>query len=164
MLSVDQEGKIDEVGNGELENPSATFEEALNQYLYPQPKRGQILEGEIEAIEQDAIILDVGLKRAAFVPRREVGNLDDEVIAELSVGDVIPIKLTQTPIGDQDLLVSIDAALEFQCWQKAKDCLAEDQLLELEVTGSNRGGLLVAFEKLEGFVPNSHIPALKKSL
>jgi small subunit ribosomal protein S1 len=70
--------------------------------------------------------------------------------------------VTHTPVGDQDLLVSLDAAMELQCWQNAEDYLAEDQLLELEVTGSNRGGVLVNFDKLEGFVPNSHIPALKK--
>jgi small subunit ribosomal protein S1 len=156
MLSVSQEEAIDEE-----ESLAITFEETLNQYIYQQPKRGQILEGEIEAIDQDAIILDVGLKRAAIVPQREVTNLDDDLIADLSVGDVIPIKVTKTPIGDQDLLVSIDDALEVQSWQKAKECLAEDQFLELEVTGSNRGGVLVAFDKLEGFVPNSHIPALK---
>jgi small subunit ribosomal protein S1 len=157
MLSVNQEEKIDEA-----ENLSRTFEETFTQYLYQQPKRGQIIEGEIEAIRDDGIVLDVGLKRAAIVPGREVNNLDDEIFEDLSVGDVIPIKVTQTPIGDQDLLVSIDDALEVQSWQKAKDCLAEDQLLELEVTGGNRGGVLVAFDKLEGFVPNSHIPALRK--
>jgi small subunit ribosomal protein S1 len=162
MLSVKQEKIVDNKDIGEDEGLAVTFEETLDQYIYQQPKRGQILKGEIEAIDQDAIILDVGLKRAAIVPGREVSNLDDAILTDLSIGDMIPIKVTHTPIGDQDLLVSIDAAQEFQCWQKAKDCLAEDQLLELKVTGSNRGGLLVAFEKLEGFVPNSHIPALKK--
>jgi small subunit ribosomal protein S1 len=161
MSSVDQEEIVDQMKSGE-EDFAVTFEETLDKYVYQLPERGQILEGEIQAIQDDGIALDVGLKRTAIVPRWEVGNLDDEVFTNLSVGDVLPVKVTQTPIGDQDLLVSIAAALEFQCWQKAKDCLTEDQLLELEVTGSNRGGLLVAFEKLEGFVPNSHIPALKK--
>ena len=162
MLSVNQEEMVDKKDIREDEGLFFKFEETLDQYIYQQPKRGQILKGEIETIDQDAIILDVGLKRAAIVPGREVSNLDDEVLTDLSVGDLIPIKVTHAPIGDQDLLVSIDGGLEFQCWQKAKKCLAENTLLELEVIGSNRGGILVAFESLEGFVPNSHIPALKK--
>jgi small subunit ribosomal protein S1 len=162
MLSIIQEKFFDQPEEISEEEPETSFEEALNQYIYQLPRRGQILEGEVEAINDDAIILDVGLKRAAIVPGREVGNLDDEVITNLSLGDVIPIKVKQTPVGDQDLLVSIDDALQFQSWQLAKDCKQENRLLELEVTGSNRGGLLVSFDKIQGFVPNSHIPALKK--
>lgn len=162
MLAVSQEKNNDQEENRNIDNISVKFEDILEEYLYQCPKRGQILEGEIESINDDAIILDVGLKRAAIVPGREISNLDDEIVTDLSVGDVIPIQVIGTPTGDQDLLVSIENALEFQSWQKAKDCLGEDQLLELEVIGSNRGGVLVSFDKLEGFVPNSHIPALRK--
>ena len=66
----------------EEDHTSFTFEEILDQYLYDRPKRGQILEGEIETIDEDAIILDVGLKRAAIVPKREVSNLDEEDFAK----------------------------------------------------------------------------------
>jgi len=51
---------------------------------------------------------------------------------------------------------------KLQSWQQAQACLDEGRTLALEVTGSNRGGLLVAFEEIEGFVPNSHIPAIRK--
>ncbi|MFN2235647.1 MAG: 30S ribosomal protein S1 [Anaerolineales bacterium] len=161
MITVNQEELVDQIKSGE-EDFRNSFEETLDNYIYQLPERGQILEGEIQAIQDDSIILDVGLKRAAIVPGREVGSLDDEIITNLSVGDLVPIKVTHTPVGDQDLLVSIDDAMEIECWKKAKDYLTKDQLLELEVIGSNRGGVLVNFEKLEGFVPNSHIPALKK--
>ena len=153
---------IEQKERKEDENISIEFEEILDQYLYQRPQRGQILEGEIEAINDDAIILDVGLKRDAIVLSREVNNLDDEFYEALSVGDSIPIQVSHTPIGDQDLLVSIDSALEYQSWQKAEALLDEDQIIEVEVIGSNRGGLLVSFDQLEGFVPNSHVPALRK--
>jgi ribosomal protein S1 len=161
MLSASQGEFILEL-NQEEERNSVTFEEFIDQYDYQCPKRGQILEGAIEAINEDSIILDVGLKRAAIVPSREVNNLDDEDFTNLSIGDVIPIEVTQTPTGDQDLIVSINNALEQQSWQNAQNCMNEDQLLDLEVAGSNRGGILVAFDKIEGFVPNSHIPDLRE--
>jgi small subunit ribosomal protein S1 len=162
MLSITKEKSIDEWDREEDDKNPVSFEEILDEYVYQRPKRGQILEGEIVAIDEDAIILDVGLKRAAIVPGREVSSLDDEDIDRLSVGDVIPIHVTRTPIGDQDLIVSIDNALEFGSWQRAEECLIEDELLEVEVIGKNKGGLLVSFDKLEGFVPNSHIPGLRK--
>ena len=44
-------------------------------------------------------------------------------------------------------------------WQKAFEIYEQDQVLELEVTGFNRGGLLVSGNGLHGFVPVSHLVA-----
>jgi len=44
-----------------------------------------------------------------------------------------------------------------QDWQRAEECLAADEVVELEVTGYNRGGLLVQWGNLTGFVPLSHL-------
>jgi small subunit ribosomal protein S1 len=42
-------------------------------------------------------------------------------------------------------------------WDKASELYDHDQTIELEVCGYNRGGLLVAGENLQGFVPISHL-------
>jgi len=45
-----------------------------------------------------------------------------------------------------------------QAWQLAQTSFENDEILELEVTGYNRGGLLVRFnEQLRGFVPASQL-------
>jgi small subunit ribosomal protein S1 len=42
-------------------------------------------------------------------------------------------------------------------WEHARQIYAEDDLIELQVTSYNRGGLLVEGEALHGFVPISHL-------
>jgi small subunit ribosomal protein S1 len=42
-------------------------------------------------------------------------------------------------------------------WDKASKLYDHDQMIELEVCGYNRGGLLVIGENLQGFVPISHL-------
>lgn len=42
-------------------------------------------------------------------------------------------------------------------WEHAKQLYQEDNSIELEVIGYNRGGLLVSGGKLQGFVPISHL-------
>jgi small subunit ribosomal protein S1 len=42
-------------------------------------------------------------------------------------------------------------------WEKAQDLYLRDQVIEMEVTGYNRGGILVARDDLLGFVPISHL-------
>lgn len=42
-------------------------------------------------------------------------------------------------------------------WDEARRLYDADEIVELSVTGYNRGGLLVAFRSLQGFVPSSHL-------
>jgi small subunit ribosomal protein S1 len=45
-------------------------------------------------------------------------------------------------------------------WDRIRELYAEDQIVELNVTGYNRGGLLVEGADLSGFVPFSHLVEL----
>jgi small subunit ribosomal protein S1 len=157
FMNRENAGEVDGIGPVESE-----FERLLDDYRYTVPKQGQILEGEIEIIREDGLLLNVGLKRAALVPLRELNNLDDEFIENLSVGDVIPVYVIRTPVGGENLLVSIEKATRYQNWSEAEKLLNQDESIELRVTGENRGGVLVRFDQLEGFVPNSHIPEFRQ--
>jgi small subunit ribosomal protein S1 len=42
-------------------------------------------------------------------------------------------------------------------WQMVREVYAKDQVVDLEITGFNRGGLLVGGDGLHGFVPISHL-------
>lgn len=42
-------------------------------------------------------------------------------------------------------------------WQKVRNLFASDEVITLDITGFNRGGLLVAGSGLHGFVPISHL-------
>lgn len=42
-------------------------------------------------------------------------------------------------------------------WQQAHACLEQGKLFELPVVGANRGGLLVEWRGVQGFVPASHL-------
>ncbi len=42
-------------------------------------------------------------------------------------------------------------------WQQAQDCLLNDEILHLQVIDYNKGGLIVRFNLLQGFVPASQL-------
>ncbi len=102
----------------------------------------------------------MGAKRDAVVPNRELSNLNETFFDDLSIGDQIPVYVTNTSSYDDELLVSIEKGLEQQDWERAETYLATGETLELEIIGYNKGGLLVEFGRLSGFVPNSMIPNL----
>ena len=137
------------------------LERMLDEYDYEPPKRGEFLQGEILHIDEDSILVDVGTKRDAVVPRKDLNRLSTEDLASLETGLTLSVSVLRTPIGNGDLLVSLSKGLAQEDWQRAELMLDSGEEDEFEVIGRNRGGLLVRFGYLEGFVPNSHIPDLR---
>jgi small subunit ribosomal protein S1 len=147
-------------------NPPATarsLKQMLNDYSPEQPKRGQLLEGEILHIDESAIILDVGAKRDALVPRRELERLSDEQFQDLEVGDQVPVFVLRASAITEPLLVSLEKGREKLDWDSAEESLEKAEALELEIIDQNQGGLVATFGRLRGFVPNSHIPGLRET-
>lgn len=140
---------------------AALFLELLDEYHPAALRRGQYVKGEILQIQDNVILADVDAKRTAVVPPGDIERLGAEDLAKLSVGDEVTLYVLQTPEGEDELLVSLNKGLEQQDWVEAEARLESDDLLELEVTGYNKGGLVVAFGHLRGFVPASHIPQLR---
>ncbi len=136
--------------------------EQIDQYDYQPPQRGQVLAGEIVGIDDENIFVDLGLKRTALVPSRDLSKLAPETLQNLSIGDQVLVYVLRQPVGDGDLLVSLYKGLEFEHWERAKQSMESGATLELTVTGKNRGGLLIGFESLEGFLPYSLIPELHR--
>lgn len=147
--------------NSEFDN---NFAELLEEYESVRPQRGQIVRGKVLEMNDDSVLLDVGAKRDAIVLRRELANLDEAVFEDISIGDQLPVYITEISSDDDELLVSIERGLEQQDWDQAREMLDRGDTHELEVIGYNKGGLLVAFGQLTGFVPNSMTPGLSRSL
>jgi small subunit ribosomal protein S1 len=147
-------------GNGRSTTPTS-FSQLLDEFEFPQPQRGDILQGEILRIEEDVVFIDVGSKRDALVPHDEVSAFDEVFLDGLSPGDDVPVYVTKTPQGDEPLWVSLERGLQTHDWERAETLYDEDEALELKVVSHNKGGLVVEFGRIEGFVPNSHIPEIR---
>lgn len=137
-----------------------SFAELLDSYSYEMPERGDILQGIILEKKVDEIILDVGLKRDAVVTRKDLTRLDEEIINQLVPGREVQTYVLQPYNGEGDLIVSINKALELEDWRRAKVLMEADEVTDCRVVDTNKGGLLVKFGRLTGFVPNSHIESV----
>jgi small subunit ribosomal protein S1 len=147
---------VDTVGNGN----HLSFEDMLDTYLYEEPYHGQILTGIILEKRHDEIILDVNLKRDAVVTRKDIQRLPEDILDDLEVGQEVATYVLQPHSADGELIVSINKALELRDWRRAQELLDSDEVVEATVIDGNKGGMLVRFGRLIGFVPNSHIESL----
>jgi len=127
------------------------------------PRRGDLLHGTVLSSDERGLIIDLGLKRDGVVPRSDLEELSPEE-GRLGPGDEISVMVVEPLDGDGNLVVSVAQARESSDWLKAQRLMERDEILEAEVGGYNRGGLIVPFGRLRGFVPASHISELPRGL
>lgn len=161
-MLVNTPSEIEESGHTIQEDQELSFEQLLDSYNFDMPYRGQILEAIVLKDYGDEILLDVGLKRDAIVPRKDLSLLDPSVRKSITVGAEILAYVLQPRDEDGELIVSINKALELEDWEKVNKLMEEESIVEAEVVDSNKGGLLVRYGRLAGFVPQSHIISLPR--
>lgn len=139
-----------------------SFADMLDQYNFDMPYRGQILEGIILEAGHDEVLVDVGLKRDAIVPRKDLSLLDDKLLEKIVPGAEVLTYVLQPRNNDGELIVSINKALELEDWQRVNEMMEKDAVVDAEVIDMNRGGVLVRYGRLVGFVPQSHIVSMPR--
>lgn len=153
-----------ELGGGDFETEGFDFAALLDDYEYERPKRAQILEGVILDVGENEVLVDVGLKRDAFVPREDLDRLTDEMRASLTVGDVVLVYVLKPLNADGELIVSINKALEQVDWDRAEQLMETGEVVEVPIVGYNKGGVLGQFGRIRGFIPQSHVVEIPRGM
>ena len=128
----------------------------LDEHDYETPNVGDIRTGIIVAVSSQGIIVDLGLKRDGLVQPSDLSELDDDEREALVVNSEVPVYVVDTSQPDR-LLVSVQKAKLNQDWIQAQELLDSGEMIEAPVISHNRGGVIVPFGNLRGFVPASHL-------
>lgn len=134
------------------------------EYDYTEMRRNEVHEATILAITNSDIVVDMGTKRDGIIPPKDLSFVDDEYIETLKVGDRIPVAVMKTWGEEDGILVSLNKGLQQEDWLRAEEMLETGEVMECEVQDYNRGGVLVSFGRLRGFVPNSHLTSIPTGL
>ncbi len=151
------------------QNPTAdeNFEEMLASsfdYSFTPPRRGEIREATILQIDEREIIVDLGAKQDGIVPSQDLDRMDDEFRASLSAGASVPVYVINPRDQNDNLIVSINMGLQRYDWEKARELLSSQDAVDVNVSGYNKGGALVRWNRLEGFIPSSHLVSTNLSI
>jgi len=136
----------------------------LEEGAYTPLRRGEIRRGTILTVAPTQIVLDIRAKREGFVPQRELEHLDPQLRDQLTVGNEIPVYVVMPEDEEGRTVVSISRGLVQADWDNAQQLLESQEIWEGRVSGQNRGGLLVEFGRLRGFVPTSHLAGFPRTL
>ena len=163
--SVSSNGEPNTSAQPTPDETGASFEEMLEaSFDYEPPRRGEIRDAVILQIEANEIIVDMGAKQDGIVTAQDLERLDSEYRKSLKVGQKVPVYVLNPRDSDSNLIVSINMGLQQYDWDSARRLMDEDEVVEVTVTGHNRGGVLVKWNMLEGFIPSSHMVTVSAGL
>jgi len=123
-------------------------------------RRGEIRNGIIMEVKEREIIVDLNAKQDGIVRLEDLERLDAQFRSGLRVGDEVPVYVLNPRDQDDNLIVSINMGLQRYDWEKARELLKSEDVDRIRVTGHNRGGILVRWKRLEGFIPSSHLTSI----
>ncbi len=158
---TDQGTDLQSDQNDNNQSMEALLEESSGVEL-PQP--GEIRQGVIASISPSQILVSIGAKSEGLIAGRDLESLSDEERAELRVGQEIPVYVVNAEDDNGNVVLSFKRAQEQMTWENVERMLSSDEVIDSNVSGFNKGGLIVNVGGLRGFVPASQVSAARRSM
>ncbi|MEM6520463.1 MAG: S1 RNA-binding domain-containing protein, partial [Cyanobacteria bacterium P01_C01_bin.70] len=119
---------------------------------------GNTVKGTVIGHGSEGVMIEIGGKSDAFLPLKEASL---ERIEDLEEAFPLGTELELLIIREQDkegrAILSLRRLMIQQVWERLEAREANKDILDVTVTGTNKGGVIVDVEGLRGFVPRSHL-------
>src|SRR5579872_4530889 len=106
-------------------------------------KRGDVVDGVIVRIDQDEILVDIGLKSEGVLSTKELPATGDWSFENLHLNDKVLVYIIQPETQDGHALLSLKRANAERQWRIAEEQYRSNELLKARVIDHNKGGLIV---------------------
>jgi small subunit ribosomal protein S1 len=133
------------------------MEQLLKEAMPLNLREGDTLSGVVVRIDRYGILISIGNKSEGIVPLEEMQSLTKSDIASICPGDSISVTIIDNRSMHGECLLSVDQANLEIGWHVLVEKQKNSEPISGIISGQNRGGLIVIVEKINGFIPISHI-------
>lgn len=119
-----------------------------------QVTQGEVIDGKVLSVRKHEILIDLGPQGVGLVPRREAGFSKN-----LNEGDEVTASIVDTELENGYVLLSLRKAAKDKGWDELLVKLESGEIIEVSPYDANRGGLLVEYDGVRGFLPVSQLSA-----
>ena len=129
------------------------------------PVENDIVEGPVIAIDTHAVYVDLAPFGTGIIYGRELMHARD-IIRRVALGDTVSGKVVEAENEEGYIEISLKEARQAIIWAEAEEAVKEKTTYELTVDEANKGGLLLTWQGIQGFLPASqlnpdHYPRVK---
>jgi small subunit ribosomal protein S1 len=122
------------------------------------PKQDDTIEGPVVAIGSGKVYIDLPPFGTGIIYGREYLTARD-ILKKVALGDTISAKIVDTENKDGYIELSLKEARQAMIWSDAEAAISNATLFELPVKDANKGGLILAWQGINGFLPASQMKA-----
>jgi small subunit ribosomal protein S1 len=116
-------------------------------------KPGDLLTGVVTRVDNDFVVIDVGLKSEGPVPAEQFRNSEGEL--EVKVGDRVEVCLESVEDGMGETKLSREKARRAKTWEDLEKAFEEGAVVHGFLTGKVKGGFTVSIDGVRAFLPGS---------
>ena len=120
-------------------------------------KAKSIVEGTVLETSPTEVLVDLGDGVTGVIASRELERMDRVALEALKPGSPVIAYVLKARGSDGRPVLSLARAEEEHNWQMAEDYHQSQDVYYSKVAGYNKGGLIVRFGKVRGFVPASQV-------
>lgn len=122
------------------------------------PKEGDLIEGKVSAIGRARVYIELTPFGTGLIYGREFMNARD-ILRKVSIGDTIAAKVVHPGNEDGYIELSLKEARQALIWSDAEDAVKKQTIMHLTVKEANKGGLIIEWQGIQGFLPASQLSA-----
>ncbi|MEG4026406.1 S1 RNA-binding domain-containing protein [Microcoleus sp. S13C4] len=133
------------------------FAKALEQHNY-EFQKGQVVRGKVFEYDSNGAYVDIGGKSSAFLPIEEAAL---RTVTDLS--EVVPLDeerdflIIREQDADGQVTLSLRQLQIQEAWEDLIELQETGKVLQVRVSGANKGGVTVDVQGMRGFIPRSHL-------
>ncbi len=122
------------------------------------PEVGSLVEGAVILVKKSSVYVDLAPFGTGIIYGREFINAKD-IIKKINLGDSIKAKVVEAENDEGYIELSLKEAKQALAWSEAEKAIKNKTALELEVKEANKGGLILEWQGIQGFLPASQLKA-----
>lgn len=121
------------------------------------PSVGDIVEGPVIGVERNSIYIDLFPYGTGIIYGREFLVVRD-IVRKVNLGDKIAAKVIDVETNkDGYIELSLKEAKQALLWSEAEEAVRAKKVFELPVAEANKGGLIINWQGIQGFLPASQL-------
>ncbi|MCE2509691.1 MAG: S1 RNA-binding domain-containing protein, partial [Alphaproteobacteria bacterium] len=134
------------------ENFAALLDESLGVH---ESLEGSVVKGTILGIENDLVLIDVGLKSEGYVSLREFSEAGRP--PEVKIGDVVDVYLVRMENKHGEAILSREKARREEAWNHLEEAFKKGERVSGTIFGRVKGGFTVDLSGAVAFLPGSQV-------
>ena len=139
------------------QNPMMDFMDDIEKSLRL-PKPGDVIDGKVDQVMDDAVIVNMGCKKDGILRADEVALEPGQKLSDVfKEGDDIQAKVIKSDEGEGGILLSKKRLVAVENYTELEEAMENKDVINVKLIRAVNGGVIAAYKEITGFIPMSQL-------